>query len=94
MAKHIEIQEVTRVLWECDNCNTMFDPGRRGPAKCAKCRRDLCKECKRYIHLEIGGGNGRAVTYQCNETITLCSECYTLPARTILGALGLEIPHG
>jgi hypothetical protein len=96
MAKHVEIQEVTRILWECDHCNATFDPGRKGPAKCGKCGKDLCKSCKRHIHLEVGGGNGRPVTYQCNETVTLCPECYVEPIRAILSALGLEIncDHG
>ena len=88
--KHIEIEKVTPYIWECDHCGSHFEQGRKkAPPKCCRCGKDLCKKCKRHIHVEIGSGNGQAVSYQTNQTNNYCPECYVPVADMICVSMGI-----
>jgi hypothetical protein len=86
--RHVEVERVQRVFWECDHCGDHFQQGRKKPACCSKCGKDLCKKCKRHIHVEIGTGNGHPCDHQMSQTKDFCPECYVSVAETIKGALG------
>lgn len=86
--RHIEVEKVQRIIWECDHCGSHFQQGRKPPSRCCRCNKDLCKNCKRHIHVEIGSGNGKSCDHQMSETRDFCPECYVSVAETIATALG------
>jgi len=93
--RHIEVEKVQRIVWECDHCGSQFQQGRKArPPRCSKCGKDLCKKCKRHIHVEIGSGNGSPCQYQMSRTDAYCPECYVPVAQTIADALSNEEPSG
>lgn len=91
MAKHISIEQVVDVVFECDRCGEPIALVRKAPAKCDVCGKDLCKSCKRHIHVEIGSGNGQPIDHQTNTTKNYCPECLEKSAVVIEAVLAGDI---
>ena len=48
-----------------------YHPQIEAIAKCEKCGKYLCLECKQIYHRRVGGAN-----YRSYVTLELCPECY------------------
>lgn len=89
MAKHIQISRVQTVQWQCDACGSAILPDRRPPARCHTCGKDLCRSCKRFIHVEAGNG-AATVPHQTNLTHHYCPEHYLRVVEPLLAALACK----
>lgn len=92
--KHVHVSAQKSITWECDYCHTSWPHGRKPPVKCEVCHKDLCKECKRHVHLETGSGNGSPIPQQVNLTKNYCPEHFEAVALPIFSALGLDVNRG
>ncbi|NIT79743.1 MAG: hypothetical protein GWN58_33845 [Anaerolineae bacterium] len=88
--KHVHIKGIKQVEWECDCCHARFPHGRKAPARCEVCGKDLCKSCKRHVHVETGSGNGRPIPEQVNLTRNYCPEHFDVVVHPILTALEVD----
>ncbi len=92
--KHVHVRGYKQITWECDHCHTEWAHTRKPPSKCVICGKDLCKHCKRHVHLETGSGNGLPIPEQVNVTKNYCPEHFEGVVQPILSALGLEVDRG
>jgi len=92
--KHVHVREQKQITWECDCCHSTWLHHRKPPVKCSVCQKDLCKHCKRHVHLETGSGNGRPIPEQFNVTQNYCPDHFQTVVVPIFEALGLEINRG
>jgi hypothetical protein len=88
--KHVHIKGFKQVEWECDHCHARFPHGRKPPVKCVICGKDLCKSCKRHVHVETGSGNGSPIPEQINLTKNYCPEHFEVVVRPILASLEVD----
>ena len=85
--KHIHVSTVQTVVWECDHCGANFQGGKKAPPRCYVCSKDLCKRCKRHIHVETGTGTGAEIPNTANVTRSYCPECFAPVADVVLDAV-------
>ena len=88
--KHVHIKGYKQIEWECDYCHLRFPHARKPPVKCEVCGKDLCKSCKRHIHLETGTGNGSPIREQVNLTKNYCPDYFAVAVQPILKLLEVE----
>lgn len=88
--KHVHIKGVKQIEWECDYCHARFPHGRKPPVRCDVCGKDLCKHCKRHVHVETGSGNGTPIREQVNMTKNYCPDHFVSVVQPILTALEVD----
>jgi hypothetical protein len=89
--KHVHVKDgFKQIEWECDCCHDRFLHIRKPPTRCDACGRDLCKHCKRHIHIEIGSGNGKPIPEQANTTKNYCPEHFAVAVQPVLTVLEVD----
>lgn len=93
MGQRIEIEERLTIKFCCDYCGKQIENNKKPVFVCVICKREICKTCKRHIHVEVGSGNGKAAfKWELNHTNNYCPGCAESKIREVYALLEVPIP--
>jgi predicted RNA-binding Zn-ribbon protein involved in translation (DUF1610 family) len=94
MGRTIEIEQHLVIKFRCDYCGKEIENNKKPVFQCCACGREICKACKRHVHVEIGSGNGKqAFKWALNHTKNYCPACSVDKIKEAYALLGLAYPE-